>query len=118
VTSFSPTLTEADLKSASRAKVWYIHEPFNDPSVVAIELGSDASAAPTKYVTDAYTNPGHLLTSNLLTGGVFFLVGLLAAPAGRFLPAPLSDRRKSLKQRSAGALVVGVPSKRSPGSAR
>lgn len=118
VTEFSPALSEADLKAASSAKVWYIQEPFNDPSVVAIQLDPDASASPTKYVTNAYTNPGQVLTSNLILGGVFLVIALLIGAAGRFLPAPMSDRRKALKQRGYGELVVGAPSKRTSGSSR
>jgi len=117
LTTLSPSLAESSLHTSAAMELWYIQPPFTDLQVVAIQFVSSADGTPVIYATDLYTHPGRLQTSNLLFAGLLLGIGVLATAAGRFLPAPDSDKRKREKQeqakpRSYGQMVVGTPPSR------
>jgi hypothetical protein len=115
VTQFSPSLSSGSLQPSTPVRFWYTQSPLGDPNVVALLFTASAAAAASttapQYLTDAYTHPEHLLTSNILFAGLCVVFAALAFAAGRFLPAPESDAKKKRKEaertRSYGDLVVG-----------
>jgi hypothetical protein len=83
---FIPTLGEDTLREGEQIDLWYEQTPPFDPDIVAIQVYDVQGGPPTKYVTDAYAHPQNTRTSNLVTGGVFVLLGLLAIAAAIWLP--------------------------------
>jgi hypothetical protein len=86
-TYFTPPLAEDAFGVGQRVDLWYEERPLFDPDVLALRL-YDASGAATRYTTSAYTDPEGTRQGNVITAGVFILLGLLALVAAIWLPVP------------------------------
>lgn len=120
--AFTPPLPAGALQEAERVDLWYVQVPLFDPEVVALQVYDPAGGAPTKYTTQAYTNPEGARSSNVVTSGVFLLIGLLALVAAIWLPvrAEANESRTPADQQAGppryGEWVVGPD--RQPSAAR
>ncbi len=110
---FTPPLPAGTLQEAERVDLWYVQVPLFDPEVVALQVYDPAGGAPTKYATQAYTHPEGVRSSNVVTSGVFLLIGVLALVAAMWLPvrAEANEARTPADQQAGppryGEWVVG-----------
>lgn len=110
-TYFTPTLAQDALAAGEPVEFWYEQTPLLDPDVVALQI-DDASGTSTKYVSNAYTDPLGTRAGNLITAGVFVLLGLLALAAGIWLPSKGEDEaptKPAQAKTGYGQSVVGPP---------
>lgn len=109
---FTPTLAQDGIAVGQRVDLWYEdRRPFFDPDVDAIQI-EDASGTPTQYVTSAYTDPVGANGTNLITAGIFLLLGVFALAAAIWVPT--KDDKESSRaapkpgiRRTYGEYVLG-----------
>lgn len=113
---FTPALSEELFQPGTRVDLWYTQSPLNDPDVVAVST-TNGGAEQTMYVTDAYVRPQDRANGDLIQGGMFAGVGLLAIASALFLPSAARRRARAKKAAAAmsyGASVVGAPRRQRP----
>jgi len=104
VNEFTPTLPDGALRAGERVDLWYIQVPLLDPDVVAIQTYDTVGGTLARYVTDADAHPQSTRSSNLITAGVFVLLGLLALAAALWLPVR-GESSASAAERKGSKLV-------------
>lgn len=107
VTFFTPTLAQDALAVGQRVDLWYEdRRPFFDPDVDAIQI-YDTSGTPTMYVTNAYADPVGTNRGNLITAGVFALIGVLALVSAIWVPVKGETDASSATPKSPGRTGYG-----------
>lgn len=105
---FTPALDNTRFVKGGKVDLWYVQTPFNNPSVVALQIYDEQGANPVKYVTADYTHPEDARNRNLIAPAVFLMLGLAAIAAAIFLPAARSSRRMPVPTPSYGASVLSA----------
>jgi hypothetical protein len=116
---FTPALAEDVFGVGQRVDLWYEERPLFDPDVLALRV-YDASGAATRYTTSAYTDPAGTRRGDLITAGVFVLLGVLALIAAIWLPVPgeagrIAGPASGKAPANYGEMVVG-PRRQPPGA--
>jgi hypothetical protein len=125
VNEFTPGLSQDAVKEGQRVVLWYTQIPLFDPDVLAIQIFG-TNGTPTKYVTNAYSDPVGTVRGNLITSVIFVFLGILSFVSALWLPVrresgvPATSQstlgNRNASRTSYGDMVLG-PAPRPPDDA-